>query len=341
MSEKKQSYIGWYVLAAIIILFAFSAPYIFTRKGIIDFTETGQIGDTIGGTMGPFIAIAGVIVTFLAFLMQKKANDIISEQHEDDKKREDAKLQNEYSARVELLKSDIDHSIRDIEQRTTFLEEHENNLSANPFRTLVLKETSTDMYRRMSNSNRDSIFIALTELKIDKPEKILQKYYSISDYFPSAVSATRRIADDLSNETHVKLKEIGENIALIYAISIRNGWLNFRRIDCIANFYKTVQESRSHESGKEMNFMKIWTTLPGLEKSLNELVNSNYYRDGEQRDLIEIMQSCQKSILLYNDIQNGAIQVCSTIKEIIKNFNFMLQRCNELKNEICVTKEEL
>ena len=36
--------------------------------------------------MGPFIAIAGVVVTFLAFLMQKKANDILSSQYDEDKK---------------------------------------------------------------------------------------------------------------------------------------------------------------------------------------------------------------------------------------------------------------
>lgn len=341
MKRQNKSYKVWYLIAAAVIIFGLFAPLIFTRNGIIDFTETGQIGDTIGGTMGPFIAIAGVIVTFLAFLMQKKANDIISDQHEEDKKREEEKLQNEYSARLELLKSDIDHSIKDIEQRTSLLEEHANKLSANPFRTLVLKESSTDMYRRMSHSNRDTIFIALTELKIDKPEKILQKYYSISDYFPSAVSATRRIADDLSNETHTKLKEIGETIARIYAISMQNGWLNFHKIDCIYDFYRTVQESRNPESGKEMNFMKIWTKFPELEKGIYELVKSNYYRDGEQRDLIEIIHLCQKSMLLYNDIQNGAIQVCSTISEIIKDFDYMLKRCNELKNEIYLMKQEV
>ena len=96
MKRQNKSYKVWYLIAAAVIIFGLFAPLIFTRNGIIDFTETGQIGDTIGGTMGPFIAIAGVIVTFLAFLMQKKANDIISDQHEEDKKREEEKLQNEY-----------------------------------------------------------------------------------------------------------------------------------------------------------------------------------------------------------------------------------------------------
>ncbi|WP_373060417.1 hypothetical protein [Zunongwangia sp. H14] len=42
----------------------------------LNFTETGQIGDTIGGILNPFIALAGVLLTFLAFYMQIKANQI-------------------------------------------------------------------------------------------------------------------------------------------------------------------------------------------------------------------------------------------------------------------------
>lgn len=41
---------------------------------IFNFNETGQIGDTIGGIMGPFVAIAAAILTFLAFWVQFKAN---------------------------------------------------------------------------------------------------------------------------------------------------------------------------------------------------------------------------------------------------------------------------
>lgn len=39
-----------------------------------NFTKTGEIGDTIGGTMGPFIAIAAALLTFIAFWVQFKAN---------------------------------------------------------------------------------------------------------------------------------------------------------------------------------------------------------------------------------------------------------------------------
>ena len=66
-------------ISIIVILFSFVSPWIFTSASsseIFDFTNTGQIGDTIGGIINPFIALAGVLLTFLAFYMQIKANQI-------------------------------------------------------------------------------------------------------------------------------------------------------------------------------------------------------------------------------------------------------------------------
>jgi len=62
------------IVASILILFSFFSPSIFTRPGNIDFSDTGEIGNTIDGLMSPFIAIAGVILTFAAFYIQFKAN---------------------------------------------------------------------------------------------------------------------------------------------------------------------------------------------------------------------------------------------------------------------------
>ena len=70
------------IIASVLIVISFIAPWILTRYSILDLTETGQIGDTLGGIMNPFIAIAGVIVTYLAFYMQFKANQYQREQFE-------------------------------------------------------------------------------------------------------------------------------------------------------------------------------------------------------------------------------------------------------------------
>ncbi len=63
-------------LLLLMILFLFF-PYWFTTRSWfgIDFSDSGPVGDTIGGILGPFIGIAAAILTFLAFWVQFKANE--------------------------------------------------------------------------------------------------------------------------------------------------------------------------------------------------------------------------------------------------------------------------
>lgn len=71
---------GIWIMIVVFILIIIALPMLFTRPGIINFTETGQIGDTIGGTMGPFIAILAALLTFFAFWTQFDANrELINE----------------------------------------------------------------------------------------------------------------------------------------------------------------------------------------------------------------------------------------------------------------------
>lgn len=67
----------WINLAIFIALIGIICcfPAWFTEPDKLDFRNTGQIGDTIGGIMGPFVAIAAAILTFLAFWVQFKANE--------------------------------------------------------------------------------------------------------------------------------------------------------------------------------------------------------------------------------------------------------------------------
>ena len=64
----------YFALMGIICFF----PYWFTGKAPerLDFRDTGPIGDTIGGIMGPFIAMIASGLTFMAFWVQYKANQM-------------------------------------------------------------------------------------------------------------------------------------------------------------------------------------------------------------------------------------------------------------------------
>lgn len=66
---------GLFIVFIIMIL---SFPYLITTRSWfeIDFSKaSGEVGDTIGGILSPFVAIAASILTFLAFWVQFKANE--------------------------------------------------------------------------------------------------------------------------------------------------------------------------------------------------------------------------------------------------------------------------
>lgn len=331
MAGENKSYKGWYWFAILIIVFALLAPYLFTRNGILDFTETGQIGDTIGGTMGPFIALAGVIVTFLAFLMQKKANDIISEQHEDDKKREDERLRNEYSARFELLKSDLLDAKQDITQRISFLEKHRNFLQENPFRTSRLEDCPAEMYLRMSSSNRDSIFLALANLGITKPEKILHAYYTVPDYLAPSIKQIREITDNHSNETYKQLVVIRDAAEQIYSVSRQNGWLGFRPIDCIIDF--TNEVTKCLDPKGESNFAQLRSIFCSFELNLQRLIRSNAYKEYES-ELLKFVDQCRIALTAYTYIETGAKQIVISETTAIDEYQKMIQRCDKVLEDM-------
>ncbi len=68
-----------YLLLIAGLLFVTLAPYLFTRfswfRGM-DFSNSGQIGDTIGGITAPFINLIAVVLIYFSFRQQLLSNEI-------------------------------------------------------------------------------------------------------------------------------------------------------------------------------------------------------------------------------------------------------------------------
>lgn len=80
-TEKQVLYL--LIVGAILIVIS---PFILTRSlGIIEFTGTGEIGDTIGGITSPIASIIGSILVYYALKAQIDANAIIQKQLTDQK----------------------------------------------------------------------------------------------------------------------------------------------------------------------------------------------------------------------------------------------------------------
>lgn len=98
-------------LSVIIVVLSIVAPVIFTQYKFssANFSETGAIGDTIGGLMNPFIAIAAAILTFLAFYMQYVANQKLKDEirTREEKDRID-QFERQFYKMLELHKTNVD-----------------------------------------------------------------------------------------------------------------------------------------------------------------------------------------------------------------------------------------
>ncbi len=85
-------------------------PLMLTQSGwgMFDFSKTGEIGDTIGGISGPFIAFIAAMLTFLAFWIQVKANKVQTEQF--GKQDSDTKIdrfENKFYELIKLHKANV------------------------------------------------------------------------------------------------------------------------------------------------------------------------------------------------------------------------------------------
>lgn len=103
------------------ILIIFS-PYLFTRSwGIIDFSSTGQIGDTIGGLTAPLTSLLGSILVFYALKAQIDANALIQNQIASQKEGEEIKKKAQYLFdNFKILREDINDYTVTEQKRTGF-----------------------------------------------------------------------------------------------------------------------------------------------------------------------------------------------------------------------------
>lgn len=96
--DKYALYIG-----ALGIIFMFGFTIIATQFHIwFDYTNTGQIGDTIGGLTAPIIGVFSALLIYFSFRAQIKANYIV--QGQIDQQRKDDAEKKEFSYQMEVYK---------------------------------------------------------------------------------------------------------------------------------------------------------------------------------------------------------------------------------------------
>jgi len=99
----------WSIVIVSILTIAiafFIVPYLVTNKSWFwEYNDkTGVMGDTIGGIAGPIIALVGVILTFIAFYIQYKANQIQLKSLRD---QSDFAIKNDRQTKIQQIESNF------------------------------------------------------------------------------------------------------------------------------------------------------------------------------------------------------------------------------------------
>jgi len=107
-------------LVILIMPFILTGHYFHER---FNFSETGQIGDTIGGITAPFMNLIGAFLVFYALQAQVKANELIQDQIDKDNKEKECENEGQ---NLNQLYSYLTDSINSFHFKTLPLEQLKN-----------------------------------------------------------------------------------------------------------------------------------------------------------------------------------------------------------------------
>ena len=255
------------VISALILIFSFVAPALFVGKAIspkVDFSQTGPIGDTIGGIMNPFIALVGILLTFLAFYMQIKANQIQKKLFLDglkaEKKREDDLEKKDALYKLSLLNADLEIILSDIVSKGDKIKSYFESERSKPYDANLLFRTPSKKYTRILDLDRLSIYKGF-KLFLSTDEKWIKAFnnlYNSLDYLPMFFEEVYKIYDNhsaikLDKKTRVtdlllKFNDMGSQLLTAYNIQF-NGvdYLDYPASSCVnvamTKYYEIIGEN--------------------------------------------------------------------------------------------------
>jgi len=321
-----------------VIIFSFLSPIIFTAPSLLpslNFTETGQIGDTIGGILNPFIALAGVLLTFLAFYMQIKANQIQITQFKEGLKRE-KEVRDYLEAKsnfnkISLLKVDLETIKNDIETKAEALKNYYEQEKENPFDSSFLMRTPSRNYTRILEIDRLSIYNGFSIFLSHRENwiKDFSTLYNVLDFLPEFFQSLYSKYDNHSKEKYemkmevrTSLVKLMDNLSkLINEYFAENAYDNYLKFpasklanETIFKYYEVINESFDEEKNfvKETDFAKLddEVLIPFI-KSVMEFRKKPEGYDRRLEPLVELISNIRKQISL---IKQKSLEFASMIE---------------------------
>jgi hypothetical protein len=348
------------IVSVLTVIFSFIAPIIFTEyqcNSRYDFTNTGAIGDTIGGLMNPFIALAGIILTFMAFYMQIKANQIqilqfkqgIKEEKEKDIRNEKIDCYN----KISLLKYDIQSIVKDIFSKAENIKTYYEKEKSNSFDTNILLRSPSKEYTRILETDRLSIYKGFQFFVTEKDWlKSFSNLYNILDFLPDFFKNIYDIYENHSNDIFRQKMEVRND--LIEFMNINSQMINAYKAEkqnidylnypasklcneTLFKYYEIVEQSFDENKRpiKETDFHRI--DIDVLKYFLDISIKyRNEQNDFDRRlePIIEFVSNIRRKIVL---IKNRMIEVSDNIE----NEYFKLMIDNKKEKSFKTSLEEI
>ena len=319
-------------IAGLLLLFSLFSPYLFTRitdKVDYQFNEhTGVIGDTFG-IMNPFIGLIGILLTFLAFYMQIKANQLQRDQFKASIREDKALfLRNEkieaYNS-LELLSVSLDSVIKDIGEKGEKINEYEKNLRDKPYNSHILKRTPSRDYSRILEINREAIFKSFRFFANSNTENF-NKLYNLLDFLPEFFQdfyprVTNYIKESFEDKMSLRkqiLEFLDENAALLVIYKQELG----------ADYLMNENAALANET--------INRNYKIIEKNYDDSGNPISETDWEEIDLELLKFFITESLVLKdkNLLDPRSIPVIAKASNIRKDILLLKQRALEFADEV-------
>lgn len=307
-------------IAVVLAIIGCAAPIIFTRTKLfecLDFSNTGQVGDTIGGTMTPIVSLVAVILTYLAFLKQVEANKIQTEQFNKTLQQKETDEEKQLWNSLELISLDVDFAIQDMEERIKYFNDYLGNHSNKTYGG-ILRVNPTASLIRYRTIDRNLLFNAYKSFVNHEDKKeLFRKTYSLLDHYSEKNKEFLSIYDTYINQSN----QLNDKIAkeLNNFMDMANSATSNQHI--IKSFLEDVFRKEKEKENKHLNQSNLDFALNHHALSFSDIhdekIKQSFFR----------MEKLMPEVKSVNEI------IVSEIEEVKKKWeNETLKELKELRD---------
>lgn len=348
------------------ILFGLFAPIILSQYTLYGLSnKPNEIGDAIGGMMNPFIAIAGVILTFLAFYMQWQANQnqvkLLKLQIDLDKE----KLKNQENENLkeifQLFELELNEFLEELSTKFEHIKDYNSVLKLNEIEFVILPKIHKEKAKSLLKYDKMIIYkcYRLFVSKGNSDWKIeFNELYDELEYLNAVLPEFYRIESNSSTQ----LYELKKEYEVILNLFIDKCWSEMAKMkssselkqrydleydlfnSTILEYYRIIDDSNIINKDKFIKETDLLTidkdVIENFIKKTIEIKKSR--KDFFYNELDQLLSICSDLRKRIGKMKNSRINLITQV-EVVLNDNFNADRniINEIRSIHTIIKESI